>query len=567
MSTTRNGNERRPRLLVADDELDLLGIFEEFMKDEFDLECVSTGSEAIERIRARPHDVVVTDINMPGADGLTVLRTAKEADPESEVVMLTGNASTLTAIEALREGAYDYVLKPFDLYEMDQTIRKALERRTLRAENRRIVSDLKDANEELRRHRDELKTMVDEATRRIRTLYEIGQEITSSLHLDHTLGLILDRSLELTGATEGALFLPGEGGADLCCRVRRGLDGDEAITPFTHVLAELHGLTLGSRRAESGAVRLPDGSARQALVVPFLREGEVSGTVVVFAVPGKTLAPDDVELLCGLAAQGSIAIHNAVVYEKIRELERLKSEFVAVVSHELRTPLTAVKGTLELLSTDRYFPHESKPMELLTICQANASRLEALVNDILDHSKLESSRLSHEFLPTTLPALVRGVLLNLGHLAESKEIRLRPECDETAPAVRGDEMRLVQVLTNLVSNAVKFSPPGTEIVVQVAPGDDGVIVRVRDQGIGIAEADLPKLFSRFRQLDASTTRQAGGTGLGLVISKGIVEEHGGRIWAESTLGRGSTFAFWLPAAGAATASLTADEETAERPAA
>ena len=133
MSEPEVNQARRPTLLVADDETDLLGIFEEFMKEDFDLELARTGTEAIERIRARHHDVIVTDINMPGADGLTVLRVAKEVDPETEVVMLTGNASTLTAIEALREGAYDYVLKPFDLYEMDQTIQKALERRTLRA--------------------------------------------------------------------------------------------------------------------------------------------------------------------------------------------------------------------------------------------------------------------------------------------------------------------------------------------------------------------------------------------------------------------------------------------------
>jgi signal transduction histidine kinase/DNA-binding response OmpR family regulator len=564
---------QRPTLLVADDETDLLGIFEEFMKDDFDLELAETGTEAIERIRARHHDVIVTDINMPGADGLTVLRIAKEADPETEVVMLTGNASTLTAIEALREGAYDYVLKPFDLYEMEQTIQKALERRTLRAENRRIVAVLQEANdglrrqeEELRQHRDELKSRVDEATRRIRTLYEVGQEITSSLHLEHTLELILERSTELCGAGEGALFLPGEGGAELRCRVWRGLTEDDALV-LAPVLAELHGVILAGRRAEAGTVQLPSGQARHALVVPFLREGEVSGTVAVFSPEERTFSPDDVEILAGLAAQGSIAIHNAVVYEKIKELDRLKSEFVAVVSHELRTPLTAIKGTLEILGTDRYFPQNSQQGELLSICRANADRLESLVNDILDHTKLESSRLSTDFVVTQLPSLVQGVQLNLTHLAATKEIRVLTDCDEQVPAVRADEMRLVQVLTNLVSNAVKFSHPKTDVLIQVKADGDGVVVRVQDQGIGIAPENLPRLFSRFHQLDSSTTRRAGGTGLGLVISKGIIEEHGGRIWAESKPGEGSTFSFWLPPATASEVVPPATPDAVIRPAA
>jgi signal transduction histidine kinase len=293
----------------------------------------------------------------------------------------------------------------------------------------------------------------------------------------------------------------------------------------------------------------------------------VSGTVAVFSPPERTFTEDDVEMLSSLAAQGSIAIHNAVVYEKIRDLDRLKSEFVAVVSHELRTPLTAIKGTLELLSTDRYFPQESQQRELLAICAANAERLEALVNDILDHSKLESSRLSRDFVVTTLPSLVRGVVLNLGHLAASKEIRIRSECDEMAPPVWGDEMRLVQVLTNLVSNAIKFSGPKTEVWIRVAADDGGVLVRIVDQGIGISAENLPKLFSRFRQVDSSTTRRAGGTGLGLVISKGIVDEHGGRIWAESTPGSGSTFSFWLPAAPSSPAIAEVAAEAAGRPSA
>jgi len=548
----------RPRLLVADDEKDLLEIFSEFLKDDFDLELASTGTDAIEKLRSRPRDVVVTDINMPGADGLAVLRAAKEANPETEVIVLTGNASTLTAIEALREGAYDYILKPFDLYEMDQVLRKALERRRLLDENRRFVATLQQANEdlrqsqeELRRHRDELRERVEAATRRIRTLYEVGQEISSSLDLDRTLGLVLDRSMALTGAAAGALFLPADGTAEFRCRVRRGLEELAGGAERPGELEAMLGRAVAQRRPEAGLLEGPGGPPRHALVVPFLRDGEVRGLVAVVSPGPRPFSEDDAELLSGLGAQGSIAIHNAVVYEKIRELERLKSEFVAVVSHELRTPLTAIKGTVELLADERYFERSPRQGELFEICQANAERLEALVNDILDLSKLESSRLSSHFVESSLPVLVRTALVNIGRVAEQKGIVVTCACAEPLPVVRADEMRIVQVINNLVANAVKFSNAGTSIQVEVAEEAGGVRVSIRDQGIGIAPEDLPKLFHRFRQLDSSSTREAGGTGLGLVISKGIVEEHGGRIWAESTPGAGSTFHFWLPAGASA----------------
>lgn len=544
----------RPSILLADDEKDLLSILEEFLRDSHDLTLASDGLDAIEKLKGGRFDLVVTDINMPRADGLAVLKAAKEADPELEVIILTGNATTATAIDALRQGAYDYVLKPFDLFEMEQTVSQALERRRLREENRRFTGTLQAANQELtesrdalRRHRDELRVRVEEATRRIRTLYEVGQEITSTLNLERTLALVLDRSLELTGAAEGALLLPDDDGR-YRCRVVRGATETENEHVARHLAADpLHEQVRSGGQALQGRLMAAGGPGRSALIVPFLREGEVRGTVAVLRADDTPFTLDDRELLSGLAAQASIAIHNAQVYDQIRQLERMKSDFVAVVSHELRTPLTAIKGTLEILSDDRYFPLPPQGTELLDICRVNSERLEALVNDILDLSKLESSRLSSHFVLASIPSLVQSVVVQLGRLAESKRIKLAPVETEGVPYLAADEMRIVQVLNNLISNAIKFSPEETTVTIETARQEEGVVVRVRDQGVGIAPEDLPKLFNRFRQLDSSSTRRAGGTGLGLVISKGIIEEHQGRIWAESIPGTGSTFSFWLPA--------------------
>ncbi len=548
--------EERPSILVVDDEEDLLQIFAEFLEGEFRLELARTGTEAIAKLGPGRFDVIVTDLNLPGADGLEILRCSKAADPQAEVIVLTGNASTLTAIEALRQGAYDYVLKPFDLFEMDQTVRKALERRRLLAENRQFVDRLYTANvelttnqEALRRHRDELKRMVEEATLRIRTLYEVGKEITSSLHLDRTLRLILDRSCELTRAAEGVIFLLDETSGELECRVSRGLDRESAV-PEDRVRA-LEAPNAEVRRERRPSVVLigkSEAGAREALVVPLLQEGEVAGTIAVLSRPAEEFNADDRELLVSLAAQASIAIHNARVYGKIRDLDRMKSEFVAVVSHEVRTPLTSIKGTLEILADQKYFPVGPEQNELLGICRANVDRLEALIDDILDFSKLESSRLSTHFIRTSMANLLENVVVNISKQAERKRIRLVTESAPRLPEIVADELRIIQVMNNLIANAIKFSPEGTEIRIRASRPDqeEGVLVEICDHGIGIAPDDLPKLFTRFRQLDSSSTRKAGGTGLGLVISKGIIEEHGGRIWAESTPGQGSSFYFFLP---------------------
>jgi signal transduction histidine kinase len=270
------------------------------------------------------------------------------------------------------------------------------------------------------------------------------------------------------------------------------------------------------------------------------------GTIAVLSHEGGSFSEDDQNILVNLASQAAIAIHNARVYGKIQALDRMKSEFVAVVSHEVRTPLTAIKGTLEILSDRTYFQIPDSQMELFDICRTNVDRLETLINDILDFSKLESSKLSTNFQPCDLGAVLDSVVIHLGNLAERKSLRIQREIEPDLPRVMADDFRISQVLGNLLSNAVKFSEPKSVILVDAKRVGNGVEVGVRDQGMGIAPEDQVKLFTKFRQLDQSSTRKVGGTGLGLAICKGIVEEHSGKIWVESAPGHGSRFSFWVP---------------------
>jgi signal transduction histidine kinase len=238
-------------------------------------------------------------------------------------------------------------------------------------------------------------------------------------------------------------------------------------------------------------------------------------------------------------------------------LDRLKSDFVAVVSHEIRTPLTSVKGALELLSDVRYFQNTEQQGKLLTIAHANAERLLLLINDILDFSKLESASLPMTIERQRLEPVVQQATQNLRMLLEERRIKLELSLPEQLPDALLDAHRITQVVTNLLSNAIKFSPAGGDVRIEASVVDRVLRLSVRDHGDGIAAKDLPKLFKKFQQIDSGSTRKVGGTGLGLVICKGIIEQHGGRIGVESEPGEGSTFWFTLPAAEGARARTNA----------
>jgi signal transduction histidine kinase len=521
-------------ILVVDDEAPVLELLADILAEyPYHVDLASTGDEGIRRLRGETYDLVLTDLNLPGTDGLGVLRAAKEKDPDIAVVLLTGNATVFNAIEALRKGAYDFVQKPFQLGELEAAFSRALERRAFALRERKEV--------EFR------KKIAEDARARQRTLYEIAKDITESLQLEGTLTRIVERSLGLCAAEQGLLFLLDDATGQLVCSVDRGIEprGGERER-LIKLLATPNAKALLLKSPIEETIEGNDLEPRPAYVVPLVLEDQAIGTIAVLSGGGRAMEEDTPDLLPQLAGMASIAIRNVRSYEKARELDRLKSEFVAVVSHEVRTPLTSIKGSLEILGDPAYFSVGEQQKELLDICQANVERLEQLINGILDFSKLESGKLSTSFEETAPDALIEGVINDMRGIATRKGIEIRSAYERPLPQLWADELRIVQVLTNLLSNAIKFSDPGNEILVHAVPDAEGLRVDVIDHGIGIAPEDIPKLFLKFQQLDSSNTRKAGGTGLGLVISKGIVEEHHGRIWITSEKGSGSQFSFWLP---------------------
>lgn len=549
----------RPRLLVVDDEENVVEILKDlFEENPYDVDTVTTGESALDALASHRYDLLLTDINLPGVNGLEVVKAAKEADPEMVVIVITGYASTGTAIDALRQGAYDYITKPFDLWEVDQIVARGLQSRRLLEENRRLVQDLRAANEELRQHKEELREKVEIATRNIRTLYEIGKDLNASLDVQATLEFIVRQAGTLTGARMGLLFRGGDnqgafeakvgiGAAEsLVGRTARGVGSDGVIARIAESQSPLR-LETGDPQS-LGESFLTELQASMLLAVPLLHKGTLMGVLILLDKTQGSFTDEDQDLLDSFASQAALALANAELYETARELDRMKSEFVAVVSHEVRTPLTAIQGSLELVLDQRFFEMQPKMRELLAICQTNVGRLHVLINDILEFSKLEASRLRFAFAEVDVIEVAEEALASMESIAEPKKIQLALVRTDPPAPILADRTRVGQVLTNLIGNALKFTPRGGDVSLEVAGREDGgVLFTVSDTGPGIRAEDLGKLFQKFQQLDSSHTREEGGTGLGLVISKGLVEGHGGRIWVESEVGRGSRFCFTLPA--------------------
>jgi signal transduction histidine kinase len=292
---------------------------------------------------------------------------------------------------------------------------------------------------------------------------------------------------------------------------------------------------------------------RQFLVVPMIARGHCVGVLTADNLgTGKPIAARTVELLQIFASHAAVAIENARLFreidEKGRQLEiasKHKSQFLANMSHELRTPLNAVLGYLELVLDNIFGEVPAEIRDVLERSRNNGLHLLGLINDVLDLSRIEAGQLTLSVGDYSIAEIVRTVLASVESLAAEKHLTLKPVISPDLPPGRGDERRITQVLLNLVGNAIKFTDAG-EVTVEAAVRDGGFLVSVSDTGPGISEADQARIFEEFQQADSSSTRTKGGTGLGLSIAKRILLLHGGRIWVESTPGRGSTFRFTLP---------------------
>jgi len=448
-------------------------------------------------------DVVLSDYQLPGFSGAEALASARALAPGTPFIFVSGVIGEENAVELLKIGATDYVIKG-RLSRLPVAIERALREVRQEAAQRRIEGQLRAADALYARVVDSLQ---DHAV----VLLDLEGRIRQ---WNRASGLLFGRSLEQVRGASADILHPPE---------------DQGTGELQRALAQA--LEQGSSTRQRWMLHADGRRWRAESVITPLYDD--AGAHSGFSAIVRDVTP---------AYQASEALRQAK--EEAERANELKDQFLAVLSHELRTPLSAITGWADILT------HRGSGDPVLakasTVIRRNAQMQARMIDDLLDMSAVIAGKLALDPAPFDLAALVGEIVLSQLHGAQAKGVALQVEALAAVP-LQGDAQRLSQVVTNLVANAVKFTEAGGRIDVQVRADGPQAVIQVRDTGCGISAAFLPCVFDRLRQEDGSTTRRAGGLGLGLAIARAIVELHDGTIEAHSDgLGRGATFTVRLP---------------------
>jgi signal transduction histidine kinase len=446
--------------------------------------------------------------------------------------------------------------KPFSAEEI--TLLKTFTQQAVIAiENVRLFKELEARTAQLTRSVEELKA-----------LGEVSRAVSSTLDVETVLNVIVSRASQLAGADRCSIYEYNEGAEQFDLRATDHYDAEYVEALRAAPLRKGEGL-VGRAAEMREPVQVPDislpgayqGSLRDTLIrfgyrallsVPLLRENQIIGSLSFNRKAPGEYPPEVIDVLKTFATQSALAIQNARLFREIADksaqleaASRHKSEFLANMSHELRTPLNAIIGFSEVLSEKMFGDINDKQAEYLQDILESGRHLLSLINDILDLSKVEAGRMELEAADFDLPSAIDNALILVKERASRRGIALGSTTDEGLGMLHGDERKVKQVLLNLLSNALKFTPEGGRIDIRAGLRDHMAEVSVSDTGIGIAPADQDAVFEAFRQVGAAE-KKAEGTGLGLALSRKFIELHGGKIWVTSQPGVGSTFTFTLP---------------------
>jgi signal transduction histidine kinase len=374
-----------------------------------------------------------------------------------------------------------------------------------------------------------------ERVEELETLSKIDMQLNEKLDLARVIELTRDRAVKGTGAISGWIALPDEDSNSLRLashsRKTELPPPDETI--FSRISDDLTPRTV-----------LATKNKPVYLVAPLLLAKEVLGAVVV-AHP-KKFTDNAAQFLERLAARSASTLENARLYQAVQQANESKSQFVSIVTHELRIPLTSIKGYTDLIRQGAVGPVNDQQMNFLGVIRNNVERMATLISDLSDVSRIERGKLKLDSISIPIDGYVDETLKSLLHHIDEKSQTIKAEIPTELPRVFADPNRVVQVLTNLISNAWKYTPEGGQITVKAHADDESVYVEVIDTGIGISAEDQAKLFSQFFRSESPAVREQTGWGLGLNVTKRLVETMSGKIGMHSLINEGSTFWFSLP---------------------
>jgi signal transduction histidine kinase len=496
------------RVLIVDDDPDLRILAgRRLERAGFAVDAVGSGEAALTRLAEQPADLVLLDYRLPGRDGLATLRLLRARGGPS-VVLATGDGSEEVAVEALRAGAVDYLAK-----------------------TGRFLDELPGVMERAWRAHD--------LARRAEELQHQALLVSSGADRSATLDGIVTGAHTLLRGLGCALFVPEEGGVAL--EVTAGSLPDDVAPLRRAALAAL-------RRDEPGTP--PADPPTDALLVPLANpEGTPLGVLVVLLQPGRAVDPEERRLAEALAAFGGIALANVGRFEleremvaKLQDLVEMRRQVVTTVSHEVRTPLTCIRGFAQTLLSHGDALGAEEGRTLLEGVLAHTEALSSLAEQLVQVAEVEASRTALGLAPLDLAEVVRTTRTLLGPLLEGRGVTL--ELGEAV--VLADAVLLQRVLANLVSNAVKYSPPGEAIALRVRPAEAGwAAVDVVDAGPGLAPNELARVFEPFWRTSGPLRDEVRGAGVGLALVREYVTLMGGRVEARSEVGAGSTFSVVL----------------------
>lgn len=513
------------------------------------VQMAADGPAALEALGTGSPDLVLLDIDLPGLSGLEVLRRIRDGGggaPGCPVVLLAGGAARDLVEGAFALGIDDYLLKPFatgdlvhrTLITLARSAYKQQARRTmdaLRASTRRISAAIRETNDPY--------LMVDLAVSGLGRAFGAG--CVWLYTFDDERAPLLDTFWHQDGGS-GFQRPPADRSRELADELwskgtvlTGGRDAEEDHGAHPGLLEWVKG-----PGAQAGAVA-PLGHGGGAFGLVWIVK---AGNAAAWTQPETALLQHVAGNLAHGLIQGHLITAQQQVVERLQELDTAKSNFVATVNHELRTPITSITGYLDLVLEGAGGPVPDGAVRMLEIVVRNSTRLRELIEDLLTLSRMDFDDAVRRSEPVRISRLLDAVAAALAPVASGKEVSL--VCDGGADLiVDGDAKKLEQVLTNIVSNAVKFTPAGGEVRMDIEQetAEDGSVwaaVRVSDTGIGIPPEDLPNLFTRFFRASNALTIQ--GTGLGLAIAKGVVQQHGGEMSVDSAVGRGTTFSIRLP---------------------
>lgn len=513
------------KIVYVDDEKILTSTFSTLMKIEGfkDVAVFNNPIEALDYLKDNTPDLIISDFLMPEMNGLEFLREAKKLYPEVSMIILTAYADKENAIKTINEiGVYKYIEKPWDNDDLIMNIKNGIERSHLLADLREKISELEKAKQQLQEYSDKLEIIVAERTKEL----TIANKKLSGI---------------INYCADGIIIIDAKGNIEQvnpACENMVGLSADALTKMKIQEIAYTDNPALNKSQKSSVKSTILGLSCEKSEFL--VRDLYIKNVVTEEAIPVEinfaALSGDDtdIERFVGVIRNFSIQ----------KETERLRDDFIATLTHDLRTPLLAAIQTLKFFIDGSLGElKEQQKVLLSTMLQSNEDLL-GLVNALLEVYRFESGKLSLCKTVFNIKDLIKQCYDELEPLSQKKEISFELQCDfDDEILIDADRAEIKRVITNLCGNAINYTNKGGKIEIIAKIVSNGLLFSVVDNGNGIPKEDIPNLFMRFSQ--GTGKKRSTGTGLGLYLSRQIIEAHGGKIWVESKVNKGSEFSFLL----------------------